>query len=110
MDVVLNKIINMSLFRKPKKPIQRRVFSSYDEDENHENNDISTHDDNNKMVMDVDDVVENKLTSTKEKKKDKKIKENTSNNKFNNKMSLLSFDDEGNLYAFSKPSIKTNSK
>lgn len=69
----------MSLFRKPKKTIQRRVFSTY-EDEDIEND----------SLMEVDEIQENERT--KEKRKDKKSsKEKTSSNK---PKSLLSFDND----------------
>ena len=70
----------MSMFRKPKKPIQRRVFSRYDEDE--ENSDTK---------MDTD---QEPVPNRKEKKTDKKIKDNEKLKK----PSLLSFDDEGSLF------------
>lgn len=72
----------MSLFRKPKKTIQRRVFSTY-EDEDIEN-DKSTQ-------MEVDEEIEGNERN-KEKRKDKKSsKERASSNK---PTSLLSFDND----------------
>ncbi|KAG5680373.1 hypothetical protein PVAND_009882 [Polypedilum vanderplanki] len=72
----------MSLFKKPKKPIQRRVFSSENDFDNSEKMDIE--EDNSKDSF-KDDAV-------KEKKKDKKDKDKSSSK--STKSSLLSFGDE----------------
>lgn len=68
----------MSLFRKPKKPIQRRVFS-YGE-EHGEDEDMSV------------DVSERHKSSEKDRKSERKSKDEEKSIKKN---SLLSFDDEG---------------
>lgn len=67
----------MSLFRKPKKQIQRRVFSSVEDDENGDEK------------MDID-IKPNTPPAPRIKKSEKKEKSQ-------NKQTLLSFDDEGNL-------------
>lgn len=72
----------MSLFRRPKKPIQRRVFScDGDEDE-----------DCNEVPMEVDAA--QPTNRHKDKKSDRKQREHADKPKTT---SLLSFDDEGNL-------------
>lgn len=69
------------MFRRPKKPIQRRVFSSYgDGDEDDENND------SNDTKMDIEPP-----------SKSKKDKSKSKDNGKAKKPSLLSFDDEGKL-------------
>lgn len=66
----------MSLFRKPKKHIQRRVFSANEDEEGCE------------QRMDVDEDEKSNMHFTQKAKKDKKDKTKA-------KQTLLSFDDEG---------------
>lgn len=82
----------MSLFRRPKKPIQRRVFSSYGDDGDDDgNNDGGGGGDQ----MDTDEITMPVVSSRS--KKAERPKE-TSAEKLPKKTSLLSFDDEGNLF------------
>lgn len=75
----------MSMFRKPKKPIQRRVFSGYSDEEDVENS-------NQIDAMDTEDSNDLKLESrSKNRKKDKSHKEKSTTKS----SSLLSFDDDG---------------
>lgn len=71
----------MSLFKKPKKTIQRRVFSYGDE-----------HGEDDEMQVDSSD-----RHKERDRKSDKKIKDDGKSQKKN---SLLSFDDEGGKLLF----------
>uniref|UniRef100_A0A1L8DHS0 Putative transcriptional regulator binding to the gc-rich sequence n=1 Tax=Nyssomyia neivai TaxID=330878 RepID=A0A1L8DHS0_9DIPT len=71
----------MSLFRKPKKPIQRRVFGSYDDDNDAENNEGGQKDPPERTT------ISSEQTSRKHKKDKTKDREPV-------KTTLLSFDDE----------------
>lgn len=78
------------MFRKPKKPIQRRVFSGYSDEDDVEN-------DNQNEAMDTEDIelkTDSRMKKIKKKSssKDKSLPQGTSS-----KTSLLSFDDEGML-------------
>lgn len=92
----------MSLFRRPKKPIQRRVFSAaYDEDntENEDNgaDNRSQDDENEKMDLDRVETPPPPSISThklKEQLNDKKLKDSEKKGS-KQKSSLLSFGDEG---------------
>lgn len=110
----------MSLFRKPKKPIQRRVFSGYD-DEDEENHNASGKSDNgphsvsngsdngsdiNRPVpMELDPAPEGPVvavvpTGSEHRKRKEHRAESSSKGSLkaipSTKPSLLSFDDEGN--------------
>uniref|UniRef100_A0A182SR76 Uncharacterized protein n=1 Tax=Anopheles maculatus TaxID=74869 RepID=A0A182SR76_9DIPT len=106
----------MSLFRKPKKPIQRRVFSGYDdEDEENHNSaskDLATHgagngsdngsDNSRPIPMDIDTAPEGPAVAVASEHRKRKEHRAESSSKGslkaipNTKPSLLSFDDEGN--------------
>ena len=87
----------MSLFRKPKKIVARRVFSYDDEHENNAKSD-------NKMDVDPPDSKSSDKERDRDRKKDKDKKSSkssstekkSSSSSSNTKFSLLSFDDEGN--------------
>lgn len=76
----------MSLFKKPKKHIQRRVFGSNEDDEGGEHN--------NGMGIDEDEKMDIQPV-TKVKKKEKKDKDRPQT-----KQTLLSFGDEGKPFIF----------
>lgn len=85
----------MSLFRRPKKPIQRRVFSSYDDDS-------AEGDDNKDGFVEKMDIVEAPPPPSfrsKEKKSEKKPRSDGGGDKTEKQQpkqtSLLSFGDEG---------------
>lgn len=87
----------MSLFRRPKKPMQRRVFSAIDDEENNENSIGSDtriiDDDNSDDKMDID-IPLGQPASGNSQLKEKKSK--SSDNKSTVKQkSLLSFGDDG---------------
>lgn len=92
----------MSLFRRPKKPMQRRVFSAASDEDNNENNIIVSDsrrnrgDDDDKDEMDVDPPSSKSASSQlKEKiKSDKKVKGTEQKGPVKQK-SLLSFGDDG---------------
>lgn len=75
----------MSLFKKPKKHIQRRVFGSNEDDEGEHNNGMGIDEDEK---IDIQPVI-------KVKKKEKKDKDRPQT-----KQTLLSFGDEGKSFIF----------
>uniref|UniRef100_A0A6B2EHK5 Putative transcriptional regulator binding to the gc-rich sequence n=1 Tax=Phlebotomus kandelakii TaxID=1109342 RepID=A0A6B2EHK5_9DIPT len=81
----------MSLFRKPKKPIQRRVFGSYDDEENDLEN-------NGEGVGGKKDSNTDRIITSSDQgshgKKHKRDKEKSRENRGSAKPTLLSFDDE----------------
>ncbi|XP_055842901.1 PAX3- and PAX7-binding protein 1 [Episyrphus balteatus] len=88
----------MSLFRKPKKTIQRRVFSTFDDEEDH-----FTRNDNGNSTkkMDVDSSPPNNFNYNKKKLKNPKTKndkkdstDSSSSSKQSKTKSLLSFADD----------------
>lgn len=97
----------MSLFRRPKKPVQRRVFS-YGDDEDNENNDFN----DTGTIKSTDSYNDNGSSgnnagrtksdngSSKRGTKDKDRAKSPLIDKVKKKSSLLSFDDEGKLYIF----------
>ncbi|KXJ81956.1 hypothetical protein RP20_CCG016615 [Aedes albopictus] len=116
----------MSLFRKPKKPIQRRVFTSYDDDDEEgggtpaaaatTNNGADSVAKDNRMEVDPSPPPPPSFSGSdglKRSKKDKKDKKSSGTgsggsssasggtSKATSKMSLLSFDDEGNNFRVS---------
>lgn len=102
--VVVCRCGKMSLFRRPKKPIQRRVFTSYDDDgdEDDDGGGAAAAAAAATERMDVDIIVP--VLSNRPKKPDRSnntnTRETTTAEKLPKKSSLLSFDDEGNYYLF----------
>ncbi|XP_058825218.1 PAX3- and PAX7-binding protein 1 [Topomyia yanbarensis] len=111
----------MSLFRKPKKPIQRRVFSGYDDEEDSATtvaaNSSGQHQHNNGNRMEVDPTPPPAPTISSKSKKDKKHSKGASassssnsasglSSKPSSKLSLLSFEDEeeGEVFQVKKSS------
>lgn len=87
----------MKMFRRPKKNIQRRVFSAADEDdtENEHSKNDDNHSDDTKMDIDRDiDSKSPPLIHHKDHKKGKKTKE-PNKSQSTTKSSLLSFGDDG---------------
>lgn len=85
----------MSLFRRPKKPMQRRVFGADDDDsaDDTKNGGGSSHDQST-AKQSTDDVIDvDAAPATKERRSDKKPSKDAT--KINKKPSLLSFGDEG---------------
>ncbi|XP_050071092.1 uncharacterized protein LOC126559033 isoform X1 [Anopheles maculipalpis] len=112
----------MSLFRKPKKPIQRRVFSGYD-DEDEENHNAASKDtaphgnssdnggDNSRPIpMDTDPAPEGPAVASEHRKRKEHRAESSTKGSLkaipNTKPSLLSFDDEeeGEVFQVKKSS------
>lgn len=87
----------MSLFRRPKKPVQRRVFS-YGDDEDSENNDLN---DCGTKTSAADSYSDNGTSNSSRTKTDngsraaKERAKSPASEKTKKKSSLLSFDDEG---------------
>lgn len=87
----------MSLFRRPKKPMQRRVFGADDEDDCAESNGGSDKKPIDNDTMNVDTSLPAIL---KERRGDKKSNRNAEKSTSKKTTSLLSFDDEGILYIY----------